>query len=140
MQTLRDTATLVILILLALTLRVDFGGRPVELDLATPAEASVDEVPVTPQAPAEPEVQPAAMCSVSEPLAPPVFSPGIEQSLDAERNNEDRVLVIERGGKRFVVALAAEGPRFEIRTTTKTETRADDPGSCKGPIRAHLAS
>jgi len=49
MQTLKDAATLGALLLLALTVRVDLGGKPVDVDLAGAANAAVENPADTPQ-------------------------------------------------------------------------------------------
>jgi len=45
MQILRDTAALAIIILLALTVRIEADGAPIDIDLATPVEAASLETP-----------------------------------------------------------------------------------------------
>jgi len=55
MQTLKDAATLAALILLALTLRVDFDGNPMEIELNTPAVASMTEAGLAPSRSVEPQ-------------------------------------------------------------------------------------
>lgn len=65
MNLFRDTATLAVLILLALTVRVDLDGKPLEVDLASDAEAaSVEEVS---------EQRPGALPAENATLAPPVW-------------------------------------------------------------------
>jgi hypothetical protein len=107
MQTLKDAATLAALILLALTLRVDFDGNPMEIDLNTPAVASMTDAgpapskPIEPQptqAQAEPAVTPVQACPkrLSAVAVPPQA---------AEHDIVHRRFVWEVDGKRIVIVL-----------------------------------
>ena len=65
MNSFRDTATLAILILLALTVRLDRSDKPLEIDLTSPAEASTAQANLVsgPEAAAHP-----APCSGTAPI------------------------------------------------------------------------
>jgi hypothetical protein len=133
MQTLKDTATLAILILLAMTFRVDLGGEAVALDLSTPAEASVEQTPVTPQPIEEPVARPASTCSGSATTRQirRLSIPRVEvEGADTEQPR----LVWENEGRRIVIVLGDEESVLEVPEPEVT-TR-----SCEETIRAHLSS
>jgi hypothetical protein len=107
MQTLKDAATLAALILLALTLRVEFAGHPIEIDLNTPAEASMSDAapasstpsgPRSMQAQADPDVTPMQGCP-KRLLAVAVPSQTAEQEIVHRR------FVWELDGKRIEIVL-----------------------------------
>jgi len=133
MQTLRDTATLVILILLAMTFRVDLGGESVALDLSTPAEASVEQTPVTPQPTEEPVALPASTCSRA--ATPRQIRMLALPQLEVEgAGTEQPRLVWESEGRRIVIVLGDEESVLEVPEPEVT-TR-----SCDETIRARLSS
>lgn len=144
MQTLRDAATLGILILLALTVRVDLDGKPIDLDIAAPAEAAVDRtapIDLRPASIVEPapagEPDPTAHDSghrsvavvtqdIALPALPRTTAPGQE-------GTERREFVWEVDGKRFVIILGDEPP------TESAAPSAAAPEPCDGTLRARLS-
>ena len=131
MQTLKDTATLAVLILLALTLLPGLGAKPVDLDLATPAEAAVETstVPAVP----EPQVRPAAICSKADAPGKRILAPAPELDLDL-RQIEKQQFVWERNGKRIVIVVGDGAPQVEL------EPSATIHEPCDASLEAHLSS
>ena len=121
MQTLKDAATLAVLILLALTVRIDIGAVPLEIDLDSPAIAA--ELP--PAGPQLPDVEPAQPCSMQlVPVRPP------QPTLEVRRT--ERQLVWEVNGRRFEIVL--DGREDPVRAPT-----ASRPRPCDGPFDPELA-
>ena len=130
MQTLKDTATLVALILLALTFQVNVGGEPVELDLSTPAEASTEPAPADPS----PATLPASGCNRSE--GPKQLGVVHIPRFEIETANQtERQLVWEMNGKRIVVHLDTEGT-----AVVETPRQEAAPLPCNETIQAQLSS
>ena len=111
MKTLKDTATLVALILLALTVRVDTRG-PSSIDVGTPAHAATAQTPAW-----EVELEPlpefeaeAVIETVQSFVRPAVLGqvalalPGVA----AIPQENGRKLVWERDGRRIVIVLSEE--------------------------------
>jgi hypothetical protein len=135
MQTLRDTAALAILILLALTVRVSLDGEPVDLELATPAAAAAEH-----EAPQGSHPVPAAH------PAGDAFLPGVANDLapvlprrivPTRASTQPRQLVWEIDGRRVVIVLGGPGgePSAEI---DPPSTPASEP--CDQARRARLSS
>ena len=106
MQALRDAATLVALILLALTVRIHLHGAPVEPTLVTPAEAGSTAEPLAPAEPAAlPEVQAAATTPETE-LCPDLLElhPGMARPF------APRTFVWQVDGHRMAIVLAHPTP------------------------------
>ena len=135
MQTLKDAATLAVLILLALTVRIDIGAVPLEIDLDSPAIAA--ELPPAgsqlPDAGSQlpdvgsqlPDVEPAQPCSMQlVPVRPP------QPPLELRRT--ERRLVWESNGRRFEIVL--DGREDPVRAPT-----ASRPRPCDGPFDPELA-
>jgi len=131
MQTLKDAATLAALILLALTLRVDFDGNPMAIDLNTPAVASMTDTVPAPSRPieplptevrADPAVTPVQVCPkrLSAVAMPP-------QAL--EHDILQRRFVWEADGKRIVIHLSSD--------PTDPPAAVSEP--CDGPFDPRLS-
>jgi len=126
MHTLRDTATLAILILLALTLRVEMDGKPVDWNVGTTAEAAADAAAVPPVPAAEPESLHVALPAGGQ-ILPLPLPPGLT----------------EVGPHPFV--LEFDGTRLMILVDTDEEVQADveedsTHDSCGRSVRADLSS
>jgi hypothetical protein len=144
MQALRDAATLGILILLALTVRVDLGGKPIDLDIAAPAEAAVEQeepaelrpafvaepVRAGLPAPAADEADahsfPVVTRHITLPVPPRTAEPGQEET-------ERREFVWEVDGRRVVIVLGEAPPA----QTASPSASAPEP--CEGTLRARLS-
>jgi hypothetical protein len=130
MQTLRDAATLAILILVALTVRVQLDGQSVDLDLTPPAEAAVEQTrTVAPtstsaeQAGAEGDLL-GHSCDTS-PV--PTVKPVSVDPLPIPRE-----FVWEVNGKRIVVMVGAESPADSSASEPTTPEPCDD--DCKARL------
>jgi hypothetical protein len=139
MQSLRNMATLALLILLALTVRVDFEGRSVDLDVAPDAEAATAET----SAPQpwwsniqELETSPAGNPTSGESAAgiarsvAAVALPRAGVRVEPLGEVEGRKLVWELDGKRVILFISADPPE------------AASPGShkpCTDSIEPHLS-
>jgi hypothetical protein len=126
MHTLRDTATLAILILLALTLRVEMDGNPVDWNVGTTAEAASDASAVPPVPAAEPEPLHGALPAGGQ-ILPLPLPPGLT----------------EVGPRTFELEL--DGTRLMILVDTNEEVQADveknsTHDSCGRAVRADLSS
>jgi hypothetical protein len=144
MQTLRDAATLGILILLALTVRVDLDGKAIDLDIGSPAEAAVEQaVPLElrpafisqPASAAQPvpaahEFGDHSLRGVTQHIAVPVLprtvAPGREET-------ERREFVWEVDGRRIVIVLDA------VPSTETAAPSASAPEPCDDTLRARLS-
>jgi hypothetical protein len=90
MQVVKDAATLALLILLALSVRIDVDGAPLEIDLNPPADAAESQAEVE-----RPEMElPAQPAAMPAPAARPVIEKKVE-----------RLLLLEANGQRFEVLL-----------------------------------
>jgi hypothetical protein len=144
MQALRDAAMLGILILLALTVRVDMDGTPIDLDLAVPAEAAVEETapfelqpasivdpaPAGATAPGAHDCDHRCLAGVAEqialPAVPRTVTPGQEEPARRE-------IVWEVDGKRFVIIRVDETP------TGSAAPSASVPEPCEDTLRTRLS-
>jgi hypothetical protein len=144
MQALRDAAALGILILLALTVRVDLNGKPIGLDIASPAEAAVEQAvpldlrpafisqpasaaqPVPAAHESEHHSWPGATQHIALPVVPRTVAPGREET-------EQREFVWEVDGRRIVIVLDA------VPSTEGTSPSASAPEPCDGKLRARLS-
>ena len=142
MKTLRDTATLVALILLALTVRVD-SRDPSAIDVGTPAHAATEQTPLWEL---EPEPQPKAEAqAVIETVRSFVRPTELGRVALALRGvaaipqEKERQLVWKLHGKRVVsFSWRDAGLRLHVLDddepidppSPSEDPPADDPGSC----------
>ena len=131
MKTLKDTATLVALILLALTVRVDTRD-PSAIDVGTPAHAATEQTPVWELEPdPQPEAEAEAVIETVRSFVGPTRLGRVALALTgvaAIPQEKGRKLVWELGGKRVVIILGEDEP---IDTPPPTEdSPAADPDSC----------
>lgn len=127
MQILKDTAALVIVLLLALTLRIDTGRNPIDLELTPPVEAAESGTPES--AAALPSAGLADITKLAE-----------DGSVCAERAEPRRLLVIEQHLESVPQALRGlrrlpQGESWTIEIAPEAEPAAcrtiHDPGlSC----------
>ena len=124
MHTLRDTATLAVLILLALTLRVNMDGKPLEWAVGPTAEAA-SEATVLPLAPAaESETQLEEGCCGTESVRPAT----------GQVAGEARSYVWEFDGRRVIILVETDE---EVQADVEVDTTHD---SCGRTVQAHLSS
>jgi hypothetical protein len=144
MQVLKDAATLGILILLALTVRVDLNGRPIDLDTAPRGDAAVDQpVPLDlrPAFISQPAhaAQPAPVATESRDDSPLVVTRHIAlpvlpgTSPTGPEETERREFVWEVDGQRIVIVLGVDPP---AKASSPSESV---PEPCEDTLRARLS-
>ena len=111
MQVFKDAATLAVLILLALTVRIDVDGAPLEIDLNPPADAAESQAEVERPAAIELPATPAAMPA-------PAAGPVVEKKVE-------RLLLLEANGQRFELLLDGDEIVIPKRPTPAAEPCRD---------------